>query len=271
MLRPFLKKQCAGIKNPGGHHNNCRTALEGEELVSALEQSSFYGEVLCERCRDEHDGYALEWEKCRPSSSHPIKIGTGIAYANFECSYTKIDMENREKNLVNAGIIFMFSVWLQGQMSDLTILKKNPTLIDDFVASSNRVPDAFHQIRVQYWAKQFGEVKSEFVEAFSGELSEQDTQELEEIYHVRNMIAHAHISFGRGYMLYRPAGSRRERAVLEALKPEPQEDESKPIIFKLDFSDQALFNRLSDSIERLDQHCFARLSKIIGISHGRIR
>ncbi|MEQ9547868.1 MAG: hypothetical protein RIK85_17855 [Marinobacter sp.] len=69
-------------------------------------------------------------------------------------------METPEKNMVNAGIIFMFTAWLQGQMSDLIIFKNNTNLISDFVKNPTRVPPEFHSIRVSYWEKQFGSVKN---------------------------------------------------------------------------------------------------------------
>jgi len=42
-------------------------------------------------------------------------------------------MDKSEINIQRAGELFMHSVWLQGQMSDLIILKKNPEYIEDFV------------------------------------------------------------------------------------------------------------------------------------------
>ena len=115
-------------------------------------------------------------------------------------------MDKPEENMVNAGIIFMFTVWLQGQMSDLIIFNKNKHLIPDFIASPKRVPSEFHQIRVVYWEKLFGPVKNEFKEEFADILSNSERKDVEEIYHLRNMIAHAHVSTGRKYMLYRPFG-----------------------------------------------------------------
>jgi hypothetical protein len=180
-------------------------------------------------------------------------------------------MEKAEQNLVNAGLIFMFSVWLQGQMSDLVILKKNPAVIGDFVANPARVPGTFHQLRVKYWEKQFGEVKNEFLEVFNDELSEHEVKDIEEIYLIRNMIGHAHVSMGRDYMLYRPAGTRKEQAVLETLKPKPVNDQSNPTILKLELWRDELFKNLSNQIERLDQACFSRLATMLGVPHGRIR
>ena len=50
------------------------------------------------------------------------------------------NMNRPEEAMANAGLIFIFTVWLQGQMSDLVILKKNPELIADFVSDPTRVP-----------------------------------------------------------------------------------------------------------------------------------
>lgn len=180
-------------------------------------------------------------------------------------------MDRPLENMQNAGLIFVFSVWLQGQMSDLIIFNNHPELIADFVASPEKVPVAFGKIRFSYWEKQFGEVKAEFVEAFASDISPQESEELEEIFHVRNMIGHAHVSLGRDYMLYRPAGERKEKAVIAALKLKPIEDQSDPMMVLLQFWRPEVFNDISDKIGRLDQICFARLAAKIGVPHGRIR
>lgn len=63
VLQPFMKIECVGINNPGGHHNNCQNVLEGKELVNALDNSLHYGAIICEDCRNEEEGYTREWEK----------------------------------------------------------------------------------------------------------------------------------------------------------------------------------------------------------------
>lgn len=180
-------------------------------------------------------------------------------------------MERPEQAMANAGLIFIFTVWLQGQMSDLVILKKNPGLVADFVANPFKIPAPYHELRVSYWERQFGDVKKEFVEAFSGQLTEQELNEIDEIYHVRNMIGHAHVSVGRDYMLYRPGNSRKEKEILSAFNPEPVTDQASPVMIKLSFWRPEVFNSLSDQIEHLDQVCFARLAVALGVPHGRIR
>jgi hypothetical protein len=156
-------------------------------------------------------------------------------------------------------------------MSDLIILKKNTNLVADFVASPSKVPAAYHAIRVAYWEKQFGDVKNEFIAEFSGQLTQDELTDIDQIYHVRNMIAHAHVSFGRDYMLYRPGNNRKEQAVIQALQPQPEANQSNPLMLVLEFWRPEVFKNVSDQVERLDQVCFARLANSLGVPHGRIR
>lgn len=139
------------------------------------------------------------------------------------------------------------------------------------MANPTRIPTPYHKLRVGYWERQFGDIKKEFVQAFTGQLTAQDLADIDQIYHVRNMIGHAHVSVGRDYMLYRPGNTRREQEVLSALKPEPVADQSDPVMIKLSFWRPEVFKSLSDQIERLDQVCFARLAGTLGVPHGRIR
>ena len=134
--------------------------------------------------------------------------------------------------MMNAGLIFVFTVWLQGQMSDLVLLKKNPALVRAFVSDPTKVPSDFQKLRVSYWEKQFGDVKKEFIEVFSDQLTEPELVDIEQIFHVRNMIGHAHISIGRDYMLYRPGHERKEQEVLAAFKPEPVAGQADPLVIK---------------------------------------
>jgi hypothetical protein len=180
-------------------------------------------------------------------------------------------MDRAETAMLNAGLIFIFTVWLQGQMSDLLILKKNSDLIADFVASPDRVPAPFSRLRAGYWERQFGDVKQEFIESFSDQLTEEELNDIHQIYHVRNMIGHAHVSVGRDYMLYRPGSTQKEQAVLAAFQPEPVDDQSDPLMIKLSFWRPEVFESYSCQIERLDQVCFARLAEALGVPHGRIR
>ena len=87
-------------------------------------------------------------------------------------------MEEATENLIRAGEIFMYTVWLQSQMSDLLILKKNPDLIAPFVANPEKVPSEMAQLRAAYWERHFGSVKEEFRSEFADMLSEQELKDI---------------------------------------------------------------------------------------------
>ena len=181
-------------------------------------------------------------------------------------------MEMPEKNMVNAGIVFMFTAWLQGQMSDLVIFKNNPDLLADFIDNPRRVPNAFHRVRVTYWEKQFGPVKSEFKEAFADILTDEEKIDIEELYHLRNMIAHAHVSVGRDYMLYRPfGGERREQKLIDDLQLKPIDDQSDPMILKIELWREDRFKNASDLIQRIEQITLKKVAGSVGVPHRRIR
>lgn len=181
-------------------------------------------------------------------------------------------MDKPEENMVNAGIVFMFTAWIQGQMSDLIIFKNNPSLLPDFISSPERVPRKFHEIRVSYWEKQFWPVKNEFKDAFSYLLTDEENQDIEEIYHLRNMIAHAHVSTARDYMLYRPwGGQRKEQRLIDDLKLTPIDDQSDPMILKIELWRKDRFTNASQLIERVDQKTLKKVADDLGVPHGRIR
>ncbi|WP_207869394.1 hypothetical protein [Pseudomonas sp. 51_B] len=45
VLKPHLHRECEGVEDPGGHHNECQATLEGKDLSVALEQAGYYGSV----------------------------------------------------------------------------------------------------------------------------------------------------------------------------------------------------------------------------------
>lgn len=181
-------------------------------------------------------------------------------------------MEKPEENMVNAGILFMFTVWLQNQMSDLIIFSQNKNLIPDFIAVPEKVPSDFLKKRIQYWEKNFGTVKNEFQEEFSSILTDPEKKDVEGIYHLRNMIAHAHVSTARDYMLYRPfGGTPREQKLIEDINLQSVTDQSDPMVLKLEFWRKEVFTNSSNLIKRFDQICLKRVADHLGVPHGRIR
>lgn len=65
VLRPFMTVECDGVENPGGHHNNCQSRIEGQELLGAIASYGYYDAMLCESCRGEQDHYTNEWERIK--------------------------------------------------------------------------------------------------------------------------------------------------------------------------------------------------------------
>lgn len=157
-------------------------------------------------------------------------------------------------------------------MADLTILSKNKHLIQNFIENPKRVPNDLHQIRVEYWEKNFGAIKGDFKEEFSSLLTAAEVRDIEKVYHLRNMIAHAHVSVGRDYMLYRPyGGTRRAEKLIADLDLKPIEDQSDPMMLKLEFWRKEVFANASNIMVRLDQFCMKKIADHLGIPHGRIR
>ena len=181
-------------------------------------------------------------------------------------------MDKPEENMVNAGIVFMFIAWLQSQMSDLIIFHKQPELIEDFVANPERVPSAFHQIRVTYWEKMFGAVKKEFKETFSSLLTDVEKNELEQLYHFRNMLAHAHISVGRDYMLYKPArGAQHEQKLIQDLNLQSVENQSDPMVLKIELWKEDNFLYASQLIEKFERITLKKIADSLNVPPSRIR
>lgn len=181
-------------------------------------------------------------------------------------------MRRAEENMINAGNIFMFIAWLQGQMSDLVIFNNNPDLIPKFIDNPKSVPSEITRIRASYWEKHFVSVKKEFKEVFSENLTDKENQDIEEVYHLRNMIAHAHVSIARDYMLYRPSGgSQREQKLVDDLRLQSKEDQSDPMMVKIELWKDDKFQYASDLIGRIDQVTLKKVAEIVGIPHGRIR
>lgn len=181
-------------------------------------------------------------------------------------------MDEARENLIRAGELFMCTVWLQSQMSDLLIMRKNPHLVAPFVDNPERVPSEMATIRTKYWERYFGSVKEEFVSTFKSDLFEDELKDLEVLFHTRNMIAHAHVSVERKYMLYRPAGGpKKEKALIEALSLQPVENQAKPLQVLLEYWKDEQYLSVFARIKRLDEVCFERICTLMSVPHGRIR
>jgi hypothetical protein len=177
-----------------------------------------------------------------------------------------------ELNIARAGELLMLSAWLQGQMSDLLILQENPAQIPEFIAAPARVPTQVSAKRSTRWEMMFAAVAAEFETTFLAQLSSQEIQDLRAIGTLRNALAHAQVSMGREYLLYRPSGgAEKVRRIIETLGLKEVEDQSDPIVIKLILWNDARYMETFDMFTRLDQVCFSRISREIGVPHSRIR
>lgn len=178
--------------------------------------------------------------------------------------------EIAEINVQRAGEFFMYSIWLQGQMSDLIILNRNKNIIPEFIDNPSQVPSQMSEERAKYWEKQFRSVKTEFTETFT--LSAQHKNDLDAVYHLRNAIAHSHVSMGRSYLLYRPArGEKQEQEIVSTLGLSPVEGQSNPLMLKLSFDNEDEYMNDFNRIKRLDEECFKVIATSVGIPQSRIR
>lgn len=178
--------------------------------------------------------------------------------------------EIAEVNVQRAGEFFMYSIWLQGQMSDLIILNRNAHIIPEFIDNPSQVPSVMSEERSRYWEKQFHSIKKEFLETFT--ISDQHKNDLDAIYHLRNAIAHSHVSMGRSYLLYRPArGEKQEQEIVSTFGLSPVEGQSDPLMLKLSFDNDVEYVNEFNRIKRLDEDCFKTIATNIGIPQSRIR
>jgi hypothetical protein len=149
-----------------------------------------------------------------------------------------------DNNILNAGEFFMKSLWIQGQMADLIILKKHPKIRRRFVERMARIPTTLRDCRMLYWQKEFSAVKDEFERQFSSLLSSAARDDLMATYLLRNTIAHSHVSLAREFLFYRPSGKgRKTQVMMKAFNLSRSPDSAKPTLFKLSFANIAFYLR----------------------------
>lgn len=86
------------------------------------------------------------------------------------------------------------------------------------------------------------------------------------------MIAHAHVSIGRDYMLYRPSGGdSREEELIDDLDLQPIDDQADPMVLKIELWREDKFQYANDLIKRIEQITLKKVADSINLSHNRIR
>lgn len=180
--------------------------------------------------------------------------------------------QRADLNIARAGEFFMYCLWLQGQMADLLIFRLHPEWIGPFAAMPAKVPQHVVTLRAEYWSKDFGPVRQEFEKQFRDLMSDNDRDDLKAIYHLRNAIAHCHVSIGRDYLLYRPArGAKVEQEIANTLGLKPVPDQANPTMMTMRLYRDAEYLHEFGRIQRLDEQCFKVIAAALGVPHGRIR
>ena len=164
----------------------------------------------------------------------------------------------------------MHSIWLQSQMCDLIILHKNPDIIPEFIQNPSQIPRLMVIERAKYWQKNFHAIKQEFTKEF--EISDRHKNDLDAVFHIRNAIAHSHVSIARSYLLYRPdGGENKEKQIISTLGISSIRNQSDPTMFALRFNGNDKYMKDFNRINRLDKECFKCIAEYVGIPQSRIR
>lgn len=181
--------------------------------------------------------------------------------------------EEIKKNLLRSGEYFMYSIWIQGQLSDLTILNRNKNIINDFVYNKEKISLIFKEERIKFWEKDFGEVKEAFENEFKDMLTDQVKADLDTIFYIRNAIAHSHVSIARPYLFYRagkPKIEEKFRKSLDILNKD-NSNLNTPSVFKLDFSNDEIYFHNFEALKRLDEDFLEKICSHLNVPHERIR
>ncbi len=175
-------------------------------------------------------------------------------------------------NLFRGGEYFIYSLWIQSQMTDLIILAEHPKIIKRFVAFDKKIPPPLVRGRMKYWQEDFGYIKKRFLKVFENKLSKQAMADLEIIYHIRNAIGHSYVSLARNYFLYRPGSAKKYREFKKAFNINTSNSKhAKPIVIKFNFSDDKIYLHNFGAIQRTDEQHLKKLANELNIPHPRIR
>ena len=63
ILAQYLSVCCSGHTDPGGNFNECKTVMEGNDLLEAYQLSYDSGSLKCESCSEEESFQAHQWQK----------------------------------------------------------------------------------------------------------------------------------------------------------------------------------------------------------------
>jgi len=183
-------------------------------------------------------------------------------------------MEESEikKNLRRGGEYFVFSIWVQSQMTDLIIFHDHPRIINRFIEREERIPRTLRDKRMTYWQKNFRYVKDEFLARFGNSVSSQCKKDIGIIMGIRNAIGHSYVSLARDHFLYRPSSKKKLNEFKKAFDIiVPNSNPSMPRVYKFDFADNEVCKKNFEAIKRMDEVHLKSIATKLGVPHSRIR
>lgn len=170
--------------------------------------------------------------------------------------------------IVRAGELFMYCVWMQGVMIYLLVLSRSHELRKQFIACPTILSDAFVEQRTEWLRKSFRKILSEFRKDFDHLISTEETTQLCLLMEFRDMLAHCHISLGRNYILWGPRDSFENRIKAFGLKLDP---EQKHQLLLLDCANDTVYLKCFSIIKQLDEGLMNRIAEQLGINYKTIR
>ncbi|MDP3106961.1 hypothetical protein [Hydrogenophaga sp.] len=181
-------------------------------------------------------------------------------------------MDKASIGIARAGELFMLIGWIQGQMNDLNVFHKHPELVAPFVADPAVMPADFVTLRAKGWENHYSKTARVFVDSFGQHLEGWEIDAILQLGGYRNTIAHAHVSWGRDYLMYRPNRDlENDDAFNRTLKPGPKEESMFHPLYKLDLSSDGNYLTIFGLVKSLDERCMSKIAAGLGVSHNRIR
>ncbi|NGX45149.1 MAG: hypothetical protein K940chlam2_00292 [Chlamydiae bacterium] len=195
-------------------------------------------------------------------------LGNAVSLPDTTTTHLGLKHDQGINNLNRSGELFMYCVWVQGIMATLIVLAENSHFRSDFVEYHEQLDHEFVQKRTDLLKKPFSRILNTFYETFDDVITSSDRKLLDLLSDLRDLFAHCHLSLGRPYLLWGPKGPFEARIRAFGLKPEPS---LKHQLVKFDGSDEAVYLKCFDVIQKLDQGLLSRAAEELGIGYRYVR
>lgn len=171
---------------------------------------------------------------------------------------------------MRGGDVLIHCQWIEKIMVDLIILKRHPRIIKRFNQPLPYiVPRVMVLARLNFWKKDFWEIKDEFFKLFNPD--DDVRKKIELINVIRNVLSHSNIKLAQKYFLYRPKNRKKLSEAEKVFDLSKKPDQSKPVVLKIDYSQEENYFRDFGIIQSLDQEYFSSEANKLGIIYNHIR